>query len=259
MTPQPLRLDRLTALFGQPPALAQARRAAFVNGMRAYTPAAIATGAWALVTGVATVRMGLHLGQSLAMSAFVYAGSAQLASLPLIAAGAPIWLILLTATIVNLRFVIFSAGLHPYFRHLSLTQRLVLGYLTSDVGYLLVIRRWGGGPHEGADRTEQTWFFLGLSVANWFTWQSMSVVGILMADRIPPAWGMDFIGVLALITLVVPGLTDAPAVVGVLVACVVAVLANALPLKLSVLAAVVAGVTAAMATEVVRERRGAGR
>jgi len=250
--------DRLTALFGQPAALAQARRAAFVNGVHAYTPAAIATGAWALVTGVATVRMGLNLGQSLAMSAFVYAGSAQLASLPLIAAGAPIWLILLTATIVNLRFVIFSAGLQPYFRHLRLPQRLLLGYLTSDVGYLLVIRRWSSGPHE-ADRTEQIWFFLGLSVANWLTWQSMSVVGILMADRIPPAWGMDFIGVLALITLVVPGLTDVPAVVGVLVACVVAVLANALPLKLSVLAAVLAGVAAAIATEVVRERRSAQR
>jgi len=50
--------------------------------------ALIATGAWALVTGVATVRMGLNLGPALAMSAFVYAGSAQLAAPPLIAAGA---------------------------------------------------------------------------------------------------------------------------------------------------------------------------
>ena len=257
MTPR-LSLDRLTALFGRPAALAQARRSAFVTGMRAYAPAAIATAAWALVTGVATVRMGLSLGQALAMSAFVYAGSAQLAALPLIAAGAPIWLILLTATIVNLRFVIFSAGLQPYFRHLSLPRRLLLGYLTSDVGYLLVIRRWSGGSHK-ADRTEQVWFFFGLSAANWFIWQSMSVLGILMADRIPPAWGMDFIGVLALITLVVPGLTDLPAVVGVLVACVVAVLANPLPLKLYVLAAVLAGVAAAIATEVVRERRSAQR
>jgi predicted branched-subunit amino acid permease len=253
--PPPPHSDRLTALFGRPAALAQIRRAAFADGVRAFTPALIATAAWAMVTGVASVRMGLHVAPALLMSAFVYAGSAQLASLPLIAAGAPVWVILLTATIVNLRFVIFSAGLQSYFRHLSLGRRLVLGYLTSDFGYLLAIRRWGSAGHGKAASTEQIWFFLGLAAANWATWQTMSVVGILTADRIPPNWGMDFIGVLALITLVAPALTDAPTVVGVLVACVVAVIASGLPLKLSVLAAVLAGVAAAIGAEVMREQR----
>jgi predicted branched-subunit amino acid permease len=248
-------MDRLTALFGRPAALAQARRAAFADGVRAFTPALIATAAWAMVTGVATVRTGLHLAEALAMSAFVYAGSAQLASLPLMAAGAPVWVILLTATIVNLRFVIFSAGLQSYFHHLSLTRRLVLGYLTGDLGYLLAMRRWGGSAQTGPASTEQIWFYLGLAAANWATWQTMSVVGIVMADWIPPGWGMDFIGVLALITLVAPSLTDEPSIVGVLVAAVVSVLARGLPLKLSVLVAVLAGVAAAIATEVWRERR----
>jgi predicted branched-subunit amino acid permease len=244
----------LTALFGRPAALARARQTAFADGMRSFTPALIATAAWAMVTSVATVRMGLQVGPALAMSAFVYAGSAQLASLPLMAAAAPLWLILLTATIVNLRFVIFAVGLQPYFRHLSLTRRLVLGYLTGDVVYLLAIRRWGGAQ-AGPASTEQVWFFLGLAMANWLTWQSMSVLGILMADRIPVAWGMDFIGVLALITLVAPSLTDIPTIAGVLVASSVAVLAHGLPMKLSVLVAVLAGVAAAMFTEMARERR----
>ena len=252
-------MNRFTALFGRSPALAQARRAGFADGVRAFTPALIATAAWAMVTGVAMVRTGLHLGEALAMSAFVYAGSAQLASLPLMAAGAPVWVVLLTATIVNLRFVIFSAGLHSYFRHLSLGRRLLLGYLTGDFGYLLAIRRWGGGAQTGPASTEQIWFYFGLAIANWVTWQAMSVVGIVLADRIPPAWGMDFIGVLALITLVAPSLTDSPSIVGVLVAAVVSVLAGGLPLKLSVLAAVLAGVASAIGTEIWRERRGAGR
>ena len=249
-----LNSDRITALFGRAPVLAQARRRAFSDGVRSYAPALIATGAWAMVTGVATVRAGLHMGPALAMSVFVYAGSAQLASLPLIAAGAPVWVILLTATVVNLRFVIFSAGLQPYFRHLSLGRRLVLGYLTSDLGYLLALRRWGGRDHAHPASTEQIWFFLGMAVANWAVWQSMSALGILLAGRIPPNWGMDFIGVLALITLVAPSLTDAPSVVGVLVAALVGVLAHGMPLKLSVLAAVLAGVAAAMGTELARER-----
>ncbi|HYM27277.1 MAG TPA: hypothetical protein VET66_03960, partial [Steroidobacteraceae bacterium] len=102
---------------------------------------------------------------------------------------------------------------------------------------------------------------LGLSAGNWLAWQSMSVLGILLADRVPPAWGLDFIGVLALITLVVPAIADAPSIVGALVAGAVAIVANPLPLKLAVLVAVVAGVAAAITTEVAREhneRRRAG-
>jgi predicted branched-subunit amino acid permease len=245
----------LDPLFGRSPALAPIRRAAFVDGMRAFSPAAIATGAWALVTGVAIVRMGLSAEAALWMSAFVYAGSAQLASLPLIASGAPLWLVLLTASIVNLRFVIFSAGLHAYFRHLSLWRRLLLGYLTGDVSYLLAIRRWGSHERAAPAGTAQIWFYLGLTAGNWLAWQSMSVAGILLADRIPASWGMDFIGVLALITLVVPGLTDAPSIAGVLVASVVAIAARSAPLKLAVLLAVVGGVAAAMLIEMARERR----
>jgi len=100
---------------------------------------------------------------------------------PLIAAAAPVWLILLTAAIVNLRFVIFSAGLHSYFRKLSLSRRLLLGYLTGDVGYLLAIRRWHAHPQGAPASTGQVWFYLGLAAANWLTWQAMSVAGILLA------------------------------------------------------------------------------
>lgn len=254
-----LQTDRLTPLFGRRARLAQLRRAAFADGWRAFAPALIATGAWALVTGVATVRAGLHLGPALAMSCFVYAGSAQLAALPLMMSGAPMWLILLTATIVNLRFVIFSAGLRPYFRHLSLGRRLLLGYLTGDLAYLVAMRRWGGVETDEAGRTERIWFFFGLCVANWLIWQSMSALGIVLADRIPASWGMDFVGLLALIALVEPSLTDSPSVVGVLVASVVAVVAQPLPLKLAVLAAVLAGVAAAIGAELVQERGGANR
>ena len=39
--------------------------------------------AWALVTGVAMVKAGLSIPIAVAMTLFVYAGSAQLAALPL--------------------------------------------------------------------------------------------------------------------------------------------------------------------------------
>jgi predicted branched-subunit amino acid permease len=247
-------------LFGSPGALAASRRQAFADGLRDYSPAMIATGAWSVVTAVTTVKMGLDIPHALAMNILVYAASAQLAALPLIVGGAPAWLILLTATIVNLRFVIFSAGLHPFFKEHRLSRRLVLGYLTSDLGYLLAIRRWtaGGNTEEGrtADQglTERTWYYLGLGAGNWLTWVSMAVLGTLLADRVPAAWGLDFVGVLALTAVVMPSIADKPSVVGAIVAGAVSVLARAMPLKLAVLAAVVAGVAAAIATEQVSSR-----
>jgi predicted MFS family arabinose efflux permease len=106
------------ALFGTPAAPGAVRREAWLRGLRVVAPALVATGRWGLVTGVAMVKIGLTQSQALGMSLLVFAGSAQLAALPLIAADAPIWVVLLTATVVNLRFVIFSAGLYPYFRAL---------------------------------------------------------------------------------------------------------------------------------------------
>jgi predicted branched-subunit amino acid permease len=52
-------------------------------GVRDMVPAMVAMVAWGIVTGVAMVQSGLSTGQALGMTLMVYAGSAQLTSLPL--------------------------------------------------------------------------------------------------------------------------------------------------------------------------------
>jgi hypothetical protein len=64
--------------------------------------------AWGLVTGVAMVKSGMSLPLAVFMTLTIYAGSAQLAVLPLMAVGAPLWVLWFTAFCVNLRFVILS-------------------------------------------------------------------------------------------------------------------------------------------------------
>ena len=46
-----------------------------------------------MISGVAMVKGGLAVPWAIMMSLLVYAGSAQLAALPLIVAGAPLWVI----------------------------------------------------------------------------------------------------------------------------------------------------------------------
>lgn len=246
-------------LFGADAALAARRREAFVRGMRAVAPATVATGTWGLVTGVAMVKVGLTTLQALGMTLLVFAGSAQLAALPLIAAAAPVWVVLLTATVVNLRFVIFSAGLQPFFKRYPLGRRLLLGYITSDIGFALFLARFAGTPPEERGSPEQVWFFLGMAAGNWIAWQSMSVLGILLAAQVPGAWGLEFASILALVALTLPMINSRPQLVGAVTAGGVAVLAAGLPLKLGLVAAVVVGIVAAMSAEVLLERIGARR
>ena len=78
-------------------------------------PAGIAIAAWGLVTGVAMVKGGLSVTMALVMTVVVFAGSAQLAVLPLLVSGAPLPIVWATALLVNLRFVIFAAAMRGYF------------------------------------------------------------------------------------------------------------------------------------------------
>jgi predicted branched-subunit amino acid permease len=201
--------------------------------------------AWALVTGVAMVKSGLGLWLSLAMSLLVYAGSSQLASLPLFAAGAPLWVIWLTALVVNLRFLIFSAQWRLYFGGLGRWRRSAMIYLAADVNYAVFLRRWP----EPRPAVGQAPYFLGGSLLLWFTWQGLSIVGIVLADAVPLAWGLGFAGVLALLGLTCSLLVDRATWVCAAVAGLAAVAAFALPFKLNLLVAVAAAVAAGLLME----------
>lgn len=98
--------------------------------------------AWGLVTGVAMVKSGMSVSLALFMSLVVYAGSAQLAVIPLLTVGAPLWVIWLTASCVNLRFVIFSSMWRSYFAHRPLRERLAIGYFSGDVIYVAFMKRF---------------------------------------------------------------------------------------------------------------------
>ena len=88
-----------------------ARHPLFWVGAREMSGISVGLTAWSFMTGVAMVKSGMSLTEAVLMSLLVFAGSAQLAAIPLIAAGAPLWVILATAFCVNLRFVVFSLHL----------------------------------------------------------------------------------------------------------------------------------------------------
>ena len=158
------------------------------------------------------------------------------------AAGAPAWLLWATAACVNLRFLILSTQWRPYFGGLPRGQRLRLSYFAADLNYVQFMRRFPKPePHP-----DQVPYFWGGVAPNWTSWQALSVVGILLGDRVPGHWGLGFAGILVLIGLVGSMLTDRATWVAAGVAAVTAVAAYALPLKLNIVVAIAAAVAAGL-------------
>jgi predicted branched-subunit amino acid permease len=214
------------------------RHPEFASGMRDMTGAALGIGAWGLLTGIAMAKSELAMPLAVLMSLLVFAGSAQLAVLPLLSGGAPLWLIWATALCVNLRFVIFSAGWRRYFGALPRGQRVRMSYFAADLNYALVMKRFPQPP----PLNQSVPYFWGGAALNWPSWHLPSLLGLWVGDSIPTQWGLGFAGTLALLGMIYSLLHDRSTWIAAAVAGTAAVATVALPLKLNILVAIAAAV-----------------
>ena len=166
------------------------RHPEFRRGLDDMTGTALGIAAWGLLTGIAMAKSDLAMPLALLMSLIVFAGSAQLAALPLLASGAPLWVIWATALCGNLRFVIFSAGWRRYYGALPRRQRLRMSYFMADLNYALLLKRFP----EPAPLSQSVPYFWGGVALNYPAWHVPSLIGLFVGDRIPTAWGLGFAG-----------------------------------------------------------------
>jgi len=230
-------------------------RPEFMQGVRDQASVALGISAWGLMTGVAMVKSGMSALEAVLMTLIVYAGSAQLAAVPMIAAGAPLWVILAAAFCVNLRFVVFSAHLRPYLMHLPRWERLATGYVTGDLSYVFFARRY---PHAGRtpeELAQQQAFLMGNCAVNYGAWMVASLLGVALANAIPTAWGLGFAGILALLGVLCSLATSRLRMVSAGVAGAAAVAAWALPLRLNILVAIASAVALCLIIDSLRPAR----
>jgi predicted branched-subunit amino acid permease len=221
------------------------RHPEFARGFREMNAVSLGIAAWGLLTGVAMAKSGLPLPLALFMSVVVFAGSAQLAALPLIASGAPVWLVWAAALCVNLRFVVLSAGWRHYFASLPRAQRLRMAYFAADLNYVQFLKRFP----EPRPAPEQLPYFWGGVARNWPAWQLPSLAGIVLADRVPVSWGLGFAGTLALLGITYSLIQGRASWMAAAVAGCAAVATYALPLKLNLLVAIAAATAFGLVVE----------
>ncbi|HEY0824976.1 MAG TPA: AzlC family ABC transporter permease [Ramlibacter sp.] len=219
-------------------ATAAMRRPMFREGAAEAVPMAIGIAAWGLVAGVAMAKSGMGVPLAVFMAIVVYAGSAQIAALPLIAAGAPMWVVWATTLCVCLRFMAFSFHYRPYFTHLPRRQRLACSFLMGDTNFALFFRRFSE-PAQGQRHVD---YFLGSSLVTFGVWQVSIITGIVAGYGIPAAWGLGFAGTMALLALTCTQLRNPTTWIAAVVAACAAVAAYALPLKLNIVVAIAAAI-----------------
>lgn len=232
-------------------ALAFARRPLVREGARDTVPMAIGIAAWGLVAGVAMAKSEMGVPLAIFMSVVTYAGSAQIAALPLIAADAPMWVIWATTLCVCLRFMAFSYHYRPYFAHLPRRRRIALSFLMGDTNFVIFARRFSD-PVPGC-RYED--YFLGAAGVTFGVWQLSITTGIVLGHGIPASWGLGFAGTMALLALTCTLLRSPSSWVAAVVAACAAVAAYALPLKLNVVVAIAAAVAVGVLSERVSAAR----
>ena len=228
------------------------RHPAFREGMREVSPQSPGIAAWGLMTGVAMVKSGMSVFEAVAMTLTVFAGSSQLAAIPLIVAGAPAWVILATGFCVNLRFVVFSLHLRPFLMHLPLWQRLVHGYMTADISYVLFVRKYHHPGQTPQEKLEQEAYLAGNDFLNWLSWIGASLLGVALANMIPTAWGLGFAGILCLLGVQCSLASSRMRILSAAVAGAAAVVAYALPLKLNIVFAIAVAVILCLTVERLR-------
>ncbi|THF63000.1 branched-chain amino acid ABC transporter permease [Pseudothauera nasutitermitis] len=215
------------------------------EGFRAFLPLSVGLIPWAVVTGVAMRSIGLSPLEAMGMNLLVYAGTAQLGTLPLIAVGAPLWLLVLTALVLNLRFVIFSAALAPAFADASRPRRVFSSYLLVDGVFAVLSERL-----LRADDARWRWgCFLAPSLWCWLLWQIFTAVGVFGAGILPRDWSLEFMATIALMVMLVPMCATRPMLVAALVGGLATVFARGLPLKLGMIVGILAGIAAGFAAE----------
>lgn len=172
---------------------APAASAAFTwSGVRGGIAAARAMAANAAVYGVIfgalAAQAGFDLAAAAAMSAIVYAGGAQVASLQIWASPIPLLAVWATTFAVNARYILQSASLRPWLGGSRPLRTYASLFVLSDAGWALALRRWQNESADGG-------FLFGTNAAQYVPWVAGTAAGHILGNRIgsPETWGLDFI------------------------------------------------------------------
>jgi predicted branched-subunit amino acid permease len=209
-------------------------------GALAIAPIILGVLPFGIIAGFAAVDIGLEVADAVGFSVGIFAGASQLAAIELLGQGASLAVALTAVVVINLRMAMYSASLAPYLADEPTHRRMLGAYVLTDQAYAVAVTRFLRPADEPA--VDRFFFYLGAALPMWLVWQPATVVGALVGDRVPEGVPLGFAVPLAFLALLVPVITDRPALAAALVAAVTATLGSAWPANIGMPAGAAAGV-----------------
>jgi 4-azaleucine resistance transporter AzlC len=146
-------------------------------GARAGLPVVLGYLGIGLAAGVVERAAGLSYAEILLLSLVLYAGSAQFVVTSMLALASPLSAVVLTVFFVNLRHLLLSAALAPYFRALPAWKNFLLGLQFTDETFVVAAGRFARQAPSGA-----AWM-AGLNLAAYSTWAAANLAGAIFSAQ----------------------------------------------------------------------------
>ncbi|WP_432371271.1 AzlC family ABC transporter permease [Staphylococcus chromogenes] len=160
----------------------------FKQGIKDCIPTLLGYAGVGFSFGIVGVASGFGVLEIALLSILVYAGAAQFIIVALMAVHTPIWIIVLTALVVNSRMFLLSMTLAPSFKNEPLWHRIGMGTLLTDETFGIAIV-----PHSKGMVIGRQWMH-GINLTAYLFWILICILGALLGDILhnPEALGLDY-------------------------------------------------------------------
>ncbi|NHI01711.1 AzlC family ABC transporter permease [Oceanimonas sp. MB9] len=209
----------------------------FFAGIKELLPMVPGVLPFGLIAGANGTSLGFSPELTLGMTLLFFAGSAQLAAYQLIQDQALPAIIVFTALMVNIRFLIYSAAFAPLLHDMKTRHKWPLAYLLSDQAYGLCASRFS--PQDNG--REKLYYYIGAALALWVSWVGSVGLGLLVGEQIPAEWSLEFAIPLAFLAMLVANIRDRAALITAICSAMLAIGLSRLPYNLGFIAAIIGG------------------
>ncbi len=216
------------------------------SGARAMLPWLAGVTPFGLVIGVAAGQASIATGAAWFTAPTIYGGSAQIAAIDMLHAGAATLPVVVTVLVINLRLVLYSAAMARHWRGTPLWWRLLAGYLLVDPSFVVGLDRYRAAERDpaSADRRAGHLHYLGGAALLWVGWMVAMAVGALAGATVPGWLHLELLVPLYLIGQILPSLRQRATRRAALVSAAVAVACLTAPLHLGIAIGILAGLVA---------------
>jgi 4-azaleucine resistance transporter AzlC len=187
-------------------------KAAIAKGFWDMLPLNLAVIPWGILCGSLAVQSGFSALEAQLMSILVFAGSAQLVAIELIANNSSLLTILITTFIISARHFLYGLSVRHKLIDKPLKWRLSLGFLLTDELFVFSHHK---RAYQGKVRLVYALVAGGSFYIAWNVW---TLIGVVAGTMLPDLsqLGLDFAIASIFIALVIPSITNLP----VLAACI---------------------------------------